>query len=157
MAYYLVHRNKGKNYYPIVFSAMFALSSFIIGYYFNLMWLDSIAMLPLIMMGIERIVNGKSGKLFCLSLFYGLFCNYYIGFMLCLFSCLYFLVLWISAKKITFKRLRYPAENLPGTPSLQEVWLQLCWYLPIWVWELRNLRKMPFRRPSSCLSRTCPS
>ena len=72
MAYYLVHRNKGKNYYPIVFSAMFALSSFIIGYYFNLMWLDSIAMLPLIMMGIERIVKGKSGKLFCLSLFYGL-------------------------------------------------------------------------------------
>lgn len=105
MAYYLVHRNKGKNYYPIVFSAMFALSSFIIGYYFNLMWLDSIAMLPLIMMGIERIVNGKSGKLFCLSLFYGLFCNYYIGFMLCLFSCLYFLVLWISAKKITFKKI----------------------------------------------------
>ena len=43
---------------------------------------------PLVMLGIERIVDGKSGRLFCLSLFYGLYCNYYIGFMLCFFSCL---------------------------------------------------------------------
>lgn len=105
MSYYLVNRNKGKNYYPIVFGVMFALSTFVIGYYFNLMWLDSVAMLPLIMMGIERIVSGKNGKLFCVALFYGLYCNYYIGFMLCLFSCLYFLVLWISAKKITPRRI----------------------------------------------------
>jgi len=104
-AYYLTERNKGRNYLPIMFAAMFALGSFIIGYYFNLMWLDSIAMLPLIMMGIERIVKGKDGKLFCISLFYGLFCNYYIGFMLCFFACLYFLVQWISAKEIHAKKV----------------------------------------------------
>jgi len=103
MSYYLVNRSRGKNYYPIAFGVMYALCSMIIGYYFNLMWLESIAMLPLVMMGVERIVKGKDGRLFCLALFYGLFCNYYIGYMLCLFSCLYFLVLWISAKKITLK------------------------------------------------------
>ncbi len=107
MSWYLVHRNKGRSYYPIAFSSMFALSSFIIGYYFNLMWLDSIAMLPLIMMGIERIVKGerKGCGLYCLSLFYGLYCNYYIGFMLCLFSCLYFLVQWVSSRHYAPKKI----------------------------------------------------
>lgn len=105
MSYYLTTKGKGKNYFPLMFSTMFALSSFMIGYYFNLMWLDSIAMLPLIMLGIERIVRGENGKVFCLSLFYGLYCNYYIGFMLCFFSCLYFLVQWISSREYSIKKI----------------------------------------------------
>ena len=102
--WYMLEKKQYKNGLPVMFACMYALSSFIIGYYFNLMWLDSIAMLPLVMCGIERIVDGKSGRLFGLSLFYGLYCNYYIGFMLCLFSCLYFLVIWIGAKKNQCKK-----------------------------------------------------
>lgn len=105
MTYYLTDKDKGRTYYPVMFGTMFALSTFMIGYYFNLMWLDSIAMLPLVMMGIERIVKGKSGQLFGLSLFYGLYCNYYIGFMLCFFSCLYFLVTWVSARRWEWKKI----------------------------------------------------
>lgn len=105
MTWYFAEKDRGRSYYPIAFGTMFGLSSFLIGYYFNLMWLDSIAMLPLVMKGIERIVKEKRGNLYCLSLFYGLYCNYYIGFMLCLFSCLYFLVLWISEKQYDGKKL----------------------------------------------------
>ena len=97
-SWYLHKRDTERKFLPLVFGSMFALSNFMIGYYFNLMWLDSIAMLPLIMWGIERIVRGESGKVYGLSLFYGLWCNYYIGFMLCIFSCLYFLVC-IAAKR----------------------------------------------------------
>ncbi len=106
MTWYFTEREKGRSYYPIAFGVMFGLSSFLIGYYFNLMWLDSIAMLPLIMKGIERIVKGEKKKsLYCLALFYGLYSNYYIGFMLCLFSCLYFLVQWISAREFSGKKI----------------------------------------------------
>lgn len=104
-SWYLHKRDPKRRYVPVVFGVMFGLSNFVIGYYFNLMWLDSVAMLPLMMLGIERIVEGKSGKLFGISLFYGLWCNYYIGFMLCLFACLYFLVRWISAAEITWERV----------------------------------------------------
>ncbi len=104
-SWYLHKRDTKRQFLPVVFGMAFGLSNFVIGYYFNLMWLDSVAMLPLIMMGVERITEGKSGRLFCLSLFYGLWCNYYIGFMLCIFSCLYFLVRWISQTKITWKRV----------------------------------------------------
>lgn len=101
-SWYLHKRDENRKYLPVVFGIMFALSNFVIGYYFNLMWLDSVAMLPLILYGIERIVDGKSGRIFGIALFYGLWCNYYIGFMLCIFSCLYYLVRWISAEKITW-------------------------------------------------------
>lgn len=104
-AWYLSDRNGGKDYSPIPFAMMYALSSFMIGYYFNLMWLDSVMILPLVMKGIENIIDGKSGKMFALSLFYGLYCNYYIGYMLCIFSCLYWVVLWIGKGKWEFKKI----------------------------------------------------
>ena len=71
-SWYLAYKEKGKSYFPVLFGTMYALSSFMIGYYFNLMWFDSIAMLPLVMLGIERIVKGGNGKMFCVSLFYAL-------------------------------------------------------------------------------------
>ena len=61
-------------------------------------------MLPLIMMGIERIVRGKGGKMYGLALFYGLWCNYYIGFMLCIFSCLYLLVCFAAQQRMTVRQ-----------------------------------------------------
>ena len=105
-SWYLHKRDPERRFLPVVFGMAFGLSNFVIGYYFNLMWLDSVAMLPLIMLGIERITEGKSGRLFGLSLFYGLWCNYYIGFMLCIFSCLYFLVRWISRESIRWEAVR---------------------------------------------------
>ena len=90
--WYLWRRDSGRIVTSIAFGTMFALSNFLIGYYFNLMWLDSIAMTPLIMAGIERIARDGKGRLYGLSLFFALWCNYYIGFMLCLFSCLYLMV-----------------------------------------------------------------
>lgn len=104
-SWYLHKRDTSRMYLPVVFGMLFGLSNFVLGYYFNLMWLDSVAVLPLVMMGIERITEGKSGRLFGISLFYGIWCSYYIGFMLCLFSCLYFLVRFISQKKITWRRV----------------------------------------------------
>lgn len=104
-AWYLSERNGGKDYSPIPFGLMYALSTFMIGYYFNLMWLDSVMILPLVMRGIEKIVDGKSGKMFVLSLFYGLYCNYYIGYMLCLFSCLYWIILWLGKGKWEIKKI----------------------------------------------------
>lgn len=104
-SWYLHKRDPGRRVLPLVFGTMFALSNFMIGYYFNLMWLDSVAMLPLIMLGIERIVKGKSGKMYGLALFYGLWCNYYIGFMLCIFSCLYLLAMLAAERRMNVRKL----------------------------------------------------
>lgn len=101
--WYLSGRNQDKDYFPVPFACMYALSAFMIGYYFNIMWLDSVMVLPLVMLGIERIVSGKSAKLYGLALFYAIYCNYYIGYMVCLFSCLYFLVQWTGARRFQLR------------------------------------------------------
>ncbi len=125
--WYMHKRDEERKYLPVVFGLMFALSSFVIGYYFNLMWLDSIAMLPLIMYGIEQIVKGGKGRFFCLSLFYGLWCNYYIGFMLCIFSCLYFLVCWISRSSLYGKK-KDPQKKRKLLPDIGKSSLTFGWY-----------------------------
>ena len=116
-SFYLHRRNTRCFFLPVVFGCMYALGNFLIGYYFNLMWLDSMAMLPLIMMGIERISRGSRGLLYGLSLFYALWCNYYIGFMLCIFACLYFLFSMaqrrgISLKQFLSRTLRFALYSL---------------------------------------------
>ena len=104
-SWYLQKRDPERHYSSVVFGVMFALGNFIIGYYFNIMWLDSIAMLPLIMRGIEDIVRKRDGRLYGISLFFALWCNYYIGFMLCIFSCLYLVcVLVTESRRLTMKR-----------------------------------------------------
>ena len=113
MTWYLHRRNTRAFGLSAAFGTMFALSNFMIGYYFNLMWLDSVAMLPLCMCGIERICGiGKNrvlsdssdGRLYGIALAFGIWCNYYIGFMLCIFSVLYFAVCLITAGRCSVKR-----------------------------------------------------
>jgi uncharacterized membrane protein YfhO/putative flippase GtrA len=116
-SYYLNTKTKKSNVTVIAFSIMFALSNFMIGYYFNIMWLDSIMLLPLVMLGIERLAKGKSGRFYGAFLGLVLFCNYYIGFMVCIFSCIYFLIQLIIAKKQTVKNVIRSCVSF-GTYSL---------------------------------------
>lgn len=71
------------------FGILYAFSGYFIAYYWNVMWLDGMVLLPLIVLGIEKIINGKSPKLYVVSLALLLFSTYYIGYMMCIFSTLY--------------------------------------------------------------------
>jgi len=102
---FLMKKNEKYNLTVVAFSIMFALSTFTVGYYFNLMWLDSIMLLPFVMLGIWKLVNGKGGYYYGAFLFLAIYSNYYIGFMICIFSCFYYLVQVISLKKITIKKM----------------------------------------------------
>lgn len=94
MASYLGWKCKNKNSIFIVpFAMAYALSNYVIGYSWNLMWMDCIMILPLIVQGFEQMTeNGKNYKLYTLSMFYGLLCNYYICFMICVFLVIEFLL-----------------------------------------------------------------
>ena len=87
-AYYMREKCEEQGKYQaviLIFSTAYALSNYIIGYSWNLMWMDCILILPLIMAGFERMTETGNYKLYVLSLFYGLMCNYYICFMICIF------------------------------------------------------------------------
>lgn len=94
MASYLGYKGKDKNnVFIIPFAVAYALSNYVIGYSWNLMWMDCILILPLIMQGFEQMMeDGSNYKLYTISLFYGLLCNYYICFMICVFLVLEFIL-----------------------------------------------------------------
>lgn len=75
----------------LLFSTTYAFMGYISAYFYNVMWLDAMVFLPLLILGIERIVAEKRASLYLFSLFFVLICNYYIAYMICIFAVLYFL------------------------------------------------------------------
>ena len=91
---YFLSRRKGKctnNTLITVLGITFALNNYMIGYYWNLMWLDCIMVLPLIVLGYERLIKKSDPRLYVLALFYSMYCNYYISFIICIFLIFWFL------------------------------------------------------------------
>jgi len=74
----------------LAFSTTYTLMGYVAAYFFNVMWLDGVLLLPLVAMGIRRIVSCRRYGLYLVALAMALISNYYIGYMLCLFSVLFF-------------------------------------------------------------------
>jgi uncharacterized membrane protein YfhO len=87
---------KTKDLSILFFSTFYALSGFLAAYNWNIMWLDSIVLLPLVVLGLERLVKKQKGGLYGLTLALSIFTNYYISIMVCIFLVLYFIVLFCS-------------------------------------------------------------
>jgi len=83
----------------IVVGIMYAFMMYMLSYSWDIMWLDCVMMLPLIIMGFERMMREGKYLMYIFSLAYALFSNYYIGFMLCIFLVLYYCVFFFRAKR----------------------------------------------------------
>ena len=57
----------------------YAFSGFMAAYNYNIMWLDCIWVLPLILLGLERLVKEGRWGLYCLTLAFSIFTNYLFG------------------------------------------------------------------------------
>ncbi len=75
----------------LLFSCSYALMGFVFVYQQNILWLDGIIFLPLVLWGVQRLMSRRRPLLFILSLAACLITNYYIAYMICIFSALYFL------------------------------------------------------------------
>ena len=73
-----------------MFSVMYALCSYTLGYYWNVMWFDTVALFPLVMTGIVMICREGRWKVFTFGLALSLAANYYVGYFTCIFSVIMF-------------------------------------------------------------------
>ena len=78
------------------FSLLYALSAYAVVQQHNTMWIDALVWLPLFAYGLENLVYRKKYKLYTISLAVIMICNYYIGFMVCIFAVLYFFYCYYS-------------------------------------------------------------
>ena len=96
MAYYLNESHPTKKLNVIIFSAAYALSAFAVVMANNTMWMDSLILLPLVTLGIERLIKKGHFKLFVISLAMTLLCSFYIGYMVCIYVALYFFYYYLA-------------------------------------------------------------
>ena len=80
----------------LLFSIMYSLSAYAITYQNNIMWLDSVILLPILAYAIERLVKEKRCKLFVATLALVMITHYYIGYMLCWFTIFYFFFVYFK-------------------------------------------------------------
>lgn len=81
------------------FAILYALNAYVMAYYWNIMWMDAVVLLPLCVMGLRRLVNGGGGALFAVTLAVIVFSNYYIAIMVCIFVMTYYLVVYFEKKR----------------------------------------------------------
>ncbi|MDD6310392.1 MAG: YfhO family protein [Firmicutes bacterium] len=80
----------------LAFSTLYALSSYVMGYYWCIMWIDAVMLLPLVMMGLRKIIAGQGIALYTIALGLTVFSNYYISIMVCIFILFFYPVLYFT-------------------------------------------------------------
>lgn len=83
----------------VAFSVLYALSAYAMGYYWCLMWLDVMALLPLCILGLNKLIDEGKFRLYTVSLCLMMITNYYIGVMMCIFIACYYPILYFSRSK----------------------------------------------------------
>jgi uncharacterized membrane protein YfhO len=74
----------------LVSALAYSFMGYLIAYCFNYLWQDCVVLLPILALGIARLAQGKGHWLYTITLGAALFLNFYIGYILCLFSVLFF-------------------------------------------------------------------
>lgn len=91
-ALFLSRREHGDDWRTLLFASFYALMSFSMANLLNVMWLDVLYMAPLVLLYLERLLDGKSPIPYILLLLWTILMNFYMAYMLCVF--LGFYALW---------------------------------------------------------------
>ncbi len=94
--YYLKRSLKSQSYASVAFGVMYAFCAYMLAYYWNVMWIDAMVLLPIVLLGIERIIDNGKPATYIAGLSLTMFSNYYMSYMLCIFSVVYFMHYYIT-------------------------------------------------------------
>lgn len=108
MAIFIRHTFLRSGWSMLLFTTAFSLCGFVSMYFYDMMWLDALIWLPLVALGLHRLVSHHRYGLYTVSLTATIVCNYYMGYMTCLFSVMYFIYLIV--------------EHQPTATPFKDVW-----------------------------------
>lgn len=90
----------------MLFGCSFSFCAFFMGYYWNTIWLDTVCITPLVVLGAVKLFKENNFRLYTVTLALSLLTNYYIGLFTCIFVLLLFIayniIHWKNAKTFVF-------------------------------------------------------
>lgn len=145
MSIYLRKSRNATDKQIILFSLMYALMSYIVVHVMNIMWLDCVILLPLIVYYTERLILENRFIGLTVTLFLSFVSNYYIAYMMGIFTFVYFLYFCLAKwEKKTFQAFLGRLFKFMGSAVLAA----LCAALVIFcTWYSLNLGKLEFTDP----------
>ncbi len=92
--------NKIDDNYKIILSLLFAFSSYSLTLYIITPWIDIVYLFPMLLLGLKKLLDLESSKLYIITLSISLICSFYITFIVLLFIIFSsFLYLYIFKKE----------------------------------------------------------
>lgn len=99
ICYFLDHvfpSKRTRMFLPMV-AVVYPLMGWTLANQFNVMWLDVLILMPFILYGIEKLIDTDHLLYFAIFVGLTLLINFYMGYMVCVFACLYFI--WTAVRK----------------------------------------------------------
>ncbi len=90
---FLQYRHSKPTGMAVAFSTAYALSAYTIAFIGQPMWMDAVILFPLVMLGLERLIFQKKPLLYTVMLALIIHANFYIGYAVCLFLAVAFILL----------------------------------------------------------------
>lgn len=149
-AFYLKKQRGFSDLTTVIFSVSFAMCGYFAAHTINPMWLDGLIALPLVIAGVERVCDKRKFLLYTLSLVYIFIANYYIGYMVGIFSALYFLY-YLLSKRTAARGVRetFKAVLVYGLSSVSAILLSCPILIP--VYKSLSVGKLVYNDPGSTL------
>ncbi len=85
-------KNKWTTLIAVTCSLSYSFCGYVLAYGHNIIWLDGLMILPLIAIGIERLVDKADYRLYLFWLVVAVIVNFYYAIYICMFAVIYFLL-----------------------------------------------------------------
>ncbi len=101
--YFAQKTTNKKSIAACAFGLLYAFCGYFVAYYWNIMWLDAVVLFPIVMLGIWQIINERKSFTYVISLAILMMTNYYMAYMVCILSVIFFLYFYFSEHEISEK------------------------------------------------------
>lgn len=89
MSSFLTLKYRRYDFMAICGGLAYGLCGFVSMYFYDLMWLDALIILPMLVYGLEKLYNQNKMSLYVLCLAFTIVTNYYMGYVICGFCLIY--------------------------------------------------------------------
>ena len=121
--YYVNKSNNCVRKESVAFGLFYAFSGYFVAFSWNIMWFDAVAVFPLVMLGIERIINKNKPGLYIAMMTYTMISNYYMAYMICILSVMYFLYFYFGRYELSSKLFK--AKKIAEEPAEKEIFSEI--------------------------------
>ncbi len=104
MSTFLAKKYRRYDFMTICGGLAYGLCGFVAMYFYDLMWLDALILLPLMIYGLEQLFYHNKVTLYMITLTMIIITNYYMGYIICLFCVIYmgYLIKLNQPEAVTF-------------------------------------------------------